>query len=83
MLVFSVFFLNEVWEWEVLFFQIRGRYEGHRHFWVSTHDMGKSAISQRGNVGDQLSDPWCAKGGGKLEIGSLEGKVDICLGADG
>lgn len=31
--------------------------------------MGKSAISQRGNVGDQLSDPWCAKGGGKLEIG--------------
>eukprot|EP00434_Breviolum_minutum_P029780 symbB.v1.2.026330.t1/scaffold2623.1/size98372/2 len=31
------------------------RYEGHRHFWVSTHDMGKSAISQRGNVGDQLS----------------------------
>lgn len=45
--------------------------------------MGKSAISQRGNVGDQLSDPWCAKGGGKLEIGSLEGKVDICLGADG
>ena len=31
--------------------------------------MGKSAISQRENVGDQLSDPWCAKGGGKLEKG--------------
>ena len=59
--------------WKFSFFR-SVRYEGHRHFWVSTHDMGKSAISQRGNVGDQLSDPWCAKGGGKLETG---------LGADG
>ena len=65
------------------FFQIRGRYEGHRHFWVSTHDMGKSAISHRENVGDQLSDPWCAKGGGKLEMGvPWKGRL-FCLGADG
>ena len=55
MLVFRVFFMKS---WKFSFFR-SVRYEGHRHFWVSTHDMGKSAISQRGNVGDQLSDPWC------------------------